>query len=150
MRVSPAVTAEMAGSAAEKVYDAAERRWCSTTSSDPAQKPPAAERGAAMDPIIMSTSAASTCLCSMSPRPVRPRTPKDQVSSRIRRNLYFNLSSICTPRISAPLSSPILACETHNLGQIDHLSRILEQPLRNDKSPRQRLLGLLLGHFGKH
>lgn len=94
-RASLAVVASIAGSAAEKVYAAADIRWCSTISSEPAQKPPPAHNGPAREPIIISISDGSTFCCSVTPLPVRPKTPKDHVSSRIRRNLYRSLNSIC-------------------------------------------------------
>lgn len=92
-RVSLAVTASIAGSAAEKVKEADEMRWCSTTSLAPAQNPPPAQSGPAREPMIMSTCEGSTFCASVRPRPVRPRTPNDQVSSKMMRNLYFSFSS---------------------------------------------------------
>lgn len=94
LMVSLAVVDKRAGKAAEKVYADAEIRWWWTISSEPAQNPPPPMTGPAREPTIISTSAASTFWCSVMPRPLRPRTPNDQVSSKIRRNLYLNLSSI--------------------------------------------------------
>ena len=93
-KVLLAVDASMAGNAAEKVYAREAIRWWSTISALPAQKPPLAHSGPLKEPTIMSTCDVSTFCASVIPRPVLPRTPKDQVSSRIRRNLYCNLSSI--------------------------------------------------------
>lgn len=134
-KTSLAVVASMAGSAAEKVYADAEIRWCSTMASEPAQKPPPAHKGPAKEPTIMSTSAASTFWCSVMPRPVLPKTPKDQVSSRISRNLYCRPSAICHVGINKG-TEWIYVGPTHDLGQINHISHILEQTFRNYKSPR--------------
>lgn len=92
---SLAVVDSRAGNAAEKQYAVAEMRWWWTISSEPAQNPPPAIRGPAREPTIMSTSVGSTFWCSVMPRPVRPRMPKDQLSSRMRRNLYRCFNSIC-------------------------------------------------------
>src|SRR4051794_31914956 len=93
----------------------------------------------------MSTSAASTCWCSVIPRPVRPRTPKDQVSSRMRRNLYLSLSSIWQGRSDAAFR--VERCATDNFRQINHITNILKQALRDNEPPRQRLLRLLFRDF---
>mmetsp|Transcript_15665 Transcript_15665/g.47229 ORF Transcript_15665/g.47229 Transcript_15665/m.47229 type:complete len:258 (+) Transcript_15665:704-1477(+) len=86
-----AAVARYGGSAAEKQYPAPLRRWWSTISRSPAQKPPMLARELPREAAMMSTSRGCSPACSAAPRPVLPSTPSDMLSSTTSRYLYLYL-----------------------------------------------------------
>lgn len=66
------------------------RRWWSTISRSPAQKPPMLARELPREAAMMSTSRGCSPACSAAPRPVLPSTPSDMLSSTTSRYLYLH------------------------------------------------------------
>ena len=80
-----AAVARYGGSDAEKTYPLPISLWYATTPVSPAQKPPTEAPAFSSDAAMTSTRPASTPKCSVTPRPVPPIAPNEELSSRINR-----------------------------------------------------------------
>ena len=80
-----AAVARYGGRDAEKTYPLPISLWYATTPVSPAQKPPTEAPAFSSDAAMTSTRPASTPKCSVTPRPVPPIAPNEELSSRINR-----------------------------------------------------------------